>query len=256
MTPEVVIYRYLEVLQREPVDVPALTRRICADVDLLGRWLTVLQIPADPDVLRQNLGALPGSTLRILARSEAQSMLFDFVTVRLSLDRWETALRGAFLAEALARDIQPLKAGGVSGHSASRIRSLVLPASSGVALDHDTRLRELIDLRGAQASELKDADPVHQILAVVEANEDPEVAATLANVLLGLTPERFAGLNSAADDACQRVMKVTGIQDEGGTPWAQRIAEEERISTLARLFDEPGEQSFFERHRLASRGLF
>lgn len=55
MTPEVVIYRYLEVLQREPVDVAALVRLICTDADLLGRWLTIPQAPADPEILREHL---------------------------------------------------------------------------------------------------------------------------------------------------------------------------------------------------------
>lgn len=255
MTPEVVIYRYLEVLQREPVDVAALTRIICADADLLGRWLTVLRVPADPDGLRQKLTELQPSILRVLARAEAQAMLFDFGAVRLSIHRWESALRGAFLAEALARDIQPATAAG-SAFSANRIRSLVLLATSGVALEHDSRLRELIDLRGAAPEELADADPVHQILAIVDESEAPETAAELAHRLLGISADRFAALVNAAEDACQRLLKVAGLQDEGSISWGERIAQEEQIATLAHLFEQPGPESLFDRHRLAVRGLF
>lgn len=257
MTPEVVIFRYLEILNRDPVDAAALTRIICADADLLGRWLSVLTVIADPDVLRQKLTELPASTLRTLARAEAQSLLLSFTTTRLSLERWEAVLRSAFLAEALAREsAAALPVADTAQPQPSRVRSLVLLAVSGVTLPHDLRLRELIDFRGAAPDLLLDADSLHQILAVIDAAESGDRGAGIASRLLRIPAERFTLLLSAAEETCQRLLRVTGIQDDSETAWNERIASEERLATLAQLFDGEDLTTTHTAHALASRELF
>ncbi|MBM4206252.1 MAG: hypothetical protein FJ194_19280 [Gammaproteobacteria bacterium] len=265
MTPEVVVYRYLEAVQREPVDVAALTRIICADADFFGIWLNVLRLPADPDLLRQSLSELPAEVLRTLAKAHTQGMVFELSAVHLSIERWESALQGAFLAEALAREVEartavPAKSDAAFRASPMRIRSLILLATSGVSLVHDSRLQELIKFRGTEEAALADADPVHQILAVIDRSEEPEESARLAVQLLHVLPERLAELVRAAEEACQRMMKVIGIDTELESTWSERIAQDERVATLSKLFEQmpeaAGDLNLYVRHQLASRLLF
>jgi len=249
VTPEVVIYRYLEALQKEPVDVPALARLICTDADLLGRWLTILQAPADPEVLRQHLTAMSPPLLTALARAQAWSMVLHFGTARLALDRWQAVLHSAFLAEAMAREFELPTA---------RTRSLILLAISGVSLSHDPRLRELIEFRGASEELLRDAEPTQQILAVVETLDSVgrEAAEGVAQSLLQINPDRFASMQSAATDACQRLLRLIGVTDDQGSDWSERIAAEQQLALLAPLLAARTEVDLAEIHLKVSRSLF
>lgn len=249
MTPEVVIYRYLEVLQKEPVDVAALARLICTDADLLGRWLTILQAPADPEMLRQHLAAMSPSLLVALARAQAWSMVLHFGTARLALDRWQAVLQSAFLAEAMARefDLPP-----------ARTRSLILLAISGVSLPHDPRLQELIEFRGASEELLQDAEPTQQILAVVETLDGVglDAAKNVAQTLLQLDPDRFVSMQSAAEEACRKLLRLIGITDDQGSDWSERIAAEQQLALLAPLLAARTDVELAEVHLKISRSLF
>lgn len=249
MTPEVVIYRYLEVLQKEPVDVAALVRLICTDADLLGRWLTILQVPADPEVLRQHLAEMAPPLLVALARAQAWSMVLHFGTARLALDRWQAVLHSAFLAEAMAREFELPPA---------RTRSLILLAISGVSPSHDPRLRELIEFRGASEELLKDAEPTQQILAVVEAVDAVGLAAGqgMALALLQINPDRFASMQSAAEEACQRLLRLIGVSDDQGSDWSERIAAEQQLALLAPLLAARTDVELAAVHLKVSRSLF
>ncbi|MCP5179595.1 MAG: HAMP domain-containing histidine kinase [Pseudomonadales bacterium] len=249
MTPEVVIYRYLEVLQHEPVDIPALTRLICTDADLLGRWLTVLSVPADPEVLRQRLSALAPHTIATLARAQAWSMLTSFGAARLALDQWQTTLSAAFLAEAMAREI---------GLPPARTRSLVLLAMSGVSLPHDRRLRELIEFRGTPLELLRDADTTQQILAIVEAtgSDASPTASELAATLLNVAPDAFTRMQGAAEEACARLLRKVAIADDAADDWTERISAEQQLAMLIPLLDGNSTEAVFAVHEQISRCLF
>jgi len=249
VTPEVVIYRYLEELQAEPVDVAALARLICTDADLLGRWLTILQAPADPEILRQQLAAMSPPLLVALARAQAWSMVLHFGTARLALDRWQAVLQSAFLSEAMAREFELPPA---------RTRSLILLAISGVSLSHDPRLQELIEFRGASEDLLQDAEPTQQILAVVETLDAAglDAAKKIAQALLQIDPDRFVTMQSAAEDACRKLLRLIGIADDQGSDWSERIAAEQQLALLAPLLAARTEAEMAEVHHKISRSLF
>ena len=66
MTPEAVIYRYLESAAQQPRDPARLALLIGTDADLLGRWLRLLGCPAEPESLAAALGELSDGRFRDL----------------------------------------------------------------------------------------------------------------------------------------------------------------------------------------------
>ena len=71
MTPEAVIYRYLEAAHRQPLSVEAFVRILSADADLLGRWLNLTGVPAQPDALFRAIEALSQEEIITLAQAQA-----------------------------------------------------------------------------------------------------------------------------------------------------------------------------------------
>jgi len=69
VTPEAVIYRYLEAANQQPFAAADFVRVLGADADLLGRWLNLLECRADPAALTDVIEALSGEHLRNLAQA-------------------------------------------------------------------------------------------------------------------------------------------------------------------------------------------
>lgn len=251
MTPEAVIYRYLLAANTEPVDVSELVQLIGTDADLLGRWLNLMMCPAAPDVLCDALGELDGNTLKKLAEAQAWSVLPVVGTARLGLDQWQIVLRAACLGRAL---------GGYAGLAElEALRWKVLLAISGVNLEFDPVVGELIEFRGARAELLEDASPLLKVFSVVDAMEtrDETKAALLAKQLLGVNEEAFAGICDQAYADCQDLLKRFDILDEGDVDWAERFWTRLQVSMLAGLFSDCRNlASLYAAHRFASRSLF
>lgn len=251
MTPEAVIYRYLLAANTEPVDVSELVQLIGTDADLLGRWLNLMMCPAAPDVLCDALGELDGNTLKKLAEAQAWSVLPVVGTARLGLDQWQIVLRAACLGRAL---------GGYAGLAElEALRWKVLLAISGVNLEFDPVVGELIEFRGARAELLEDASPLLKVFSVVDAMEtrDETKAALLAKQLLGVNEEAFAGICDQAYADCQDLLKRFDILDEGDVDWAERFWTRLQVSMLAGLFSDCRNlASLYTAHRFASRSLF
>ncbi len=251
MTPEAVIYRYLLAANTEPVDVSELVHLIGTDADLLGRWLNLMMCPASPDVLTDALGELDGNTLKKLAEAQAWSVLPVVGTARLGLDQWQIALRAACLGRAIAgyADLAELEA----------LRWKILLAISGVNLEFDPVVGELIEFRGARAELLEDASPLLKVFSVVDAMEtrDETKAALLAKQLLDVNEEAFAGICDQAYADCQDLLKRFDILDEGDVDWAERFWTRLQVSMLAGLFSDCRNlASLYGAHRFASRSLF
>ncbi|TDJ30919.1 MAG: hypothetical protein E2O59_01795 [Gammaproteobacteria bacterium] len=251
MTPEAVIYRYLLAANTEPVDVSELVQLIGTDADLLGRWLNLMMCPAAPDVLCDALGELDGNTLKKLAEAQAWSVLPVVGTARLGLDQWQIVLRAACLGRALG--------GYVGLAELEALRWKVLLAISGVNLEFDPVVGELIEFRGARAELLEDASPLLKVFSVVDAMEtrDETKAALLAKQLLGVNEQAFAGICDQAYADCQDLLKRFDILDEGDVDWAERFWTRLQVSMLAGLFSDCRNlASLYAAHRFASRSLF
>ena len=251
MTPEAVINRYLFAVNTEPVDVSELVHLIGTDADLLGHWLNLMMCPASPDGLNDALGKLDGNTLKKLAEAQAWSVLPVVGTARLGLDQWQSALRAACLGRALAEyaGLTELEA----------LRWKILLAISGVNLEFDPVVSELIEFRGARAELLEDASPVLKVFSVVDAMEtrDETKAALLAKQLLDASEEAFAGICDQAYADCQDLLKRFDILDEEDVDWAERFWTQLQVSMLAGLFSDCRNlASLYTAHRFASRSLF
>ena len=159
MTPEAVIFRYLETAYRQPLPVEILS----SDADLLGRWLNLSSCPADPDAFATMVRSLSPERVHNLAQAQAWAVLPVAGSARLGLDQWQAVLRSAFLAEVLAEQ--------VGLDNPVQVRWLTLLAISGISLDHDAQLKELIAFRGVRPELLGDASTLIKIFGVVDAFE-------------------------------------------------------------------------------------
>jgi signal transduction histidine kinase len=229
VTPEAVIYRYLEVASRQPVSVSNLVRLLGADADLLGRWLNLLACPADPSCLEAELRRLSKAQLRTLAQAQAWAVLPVAGSARLGMDQWQAVVRSAFLAEVLAEQL------GMSEPVAVRWR--VLLAVSGVNLPHDEHLVELSDFRGVRAELLEDASLLIKVFAVVDALEvlDEFQAAQLAERLLSISAENFSELIEWAGARCGELMNDLQLAADLDTDWSNRLWMQQQVSLLADL---------------------
>ncbi|MCZ6856251.1 MAG: hypothetical protein O7G86_20235, partial [Gammaproteobacteria bacterium] len=251
MTPETVIYRYLRVANSEPVEVSDLVQLIGTDADLLGHWLNLMRCPASPDALNDALMELDANTLKRLAEAQAWSVLPVLGTARVGFDEWQIALRGAYLGQALA---------GFAGLTElEALRWKILLANSGVNLVFDPVVGELIELRGARVELLEDASPLLKVFAVVDTWEttDETTASGLANQLLGVSEESFAGICEQASTDCQNQLNRFDLLDEDDVDWAERFWTQLQVSMLAGLFsDSKNLAALYRAHRFAARSLF
>jgi len=231
VTPEAVIYRYLQAANAEPADIGAFVRVVGADADLLGRWLTLLECPATPTALHKHLGRLPPATLRHLAQALAWSVLPIAGSARLSLDQWQAVLRAGCLAQVLAERIEDAELGPAELEA---VRWRVLLAISGVNLPHDPVMAELNLFRGAAPELLEDADVVLRVFAVVDAVEvlTDDEAAALADTLLGVDPEGFADAFARADQHSRELLQALQLTEDVDADWSDRLWLQQQIIML------------------------
>jgi len=231
VTPEAVIYRYLQAANADPADLSAFVRVVGADADLLGRWLTLLECPASPTALHKQLGRLPAATLRHLAQALAWSVLPISGSARLSLDQWQAVLRAGCLAQVLAERIEDAD---LDQAGLEAVRWRVLLAISGVNLPHDPVMAELNLFRGAAPELLEDADVVLRVFAVVDAVEvlTDDEAAALADTLLGVDPEGFAEAFALADQRSRELLHELRLTEDVEADWSDRLWLQQQVIML------------------------
>lgn len=251
MTPEAVIYRYLEAANQQPFAAADFVRVLGADADLLGRWLNLLECRADPAALTDVIEALSGEHLRNLAQAQAWAVLPVAGSARLGLDQWQAVLRSAFLAEVLAQQLGLKHPEG--------IRWKVLLAISGVNLTHDPEMTELSEFRGASAEQLADASPLIKVFAVVDALEmlDEYRAGQLAQRLLGLNAEDFSELVEWAASRCSDLASSLELSVDREADWSNRLWVQQQVGMLTELLMSSATLEDLQfAHEFASRSLF
>ena len=251
MTPEAVIYRYLEAASGHTPDHERLLRVLSADADLLGGWLTLLDCPADPGIFADRLRTLDGARLRQLAQAQAWAVLPISGSARLGLDQWQAVLRSAFLAEVLAEQV------GIA--DTEMVRWRILLAVSGVNLPQDPELQELVEFRGIRAELLEDAGTVIRIFAVVDAFEvlDEFRAGQLAQRLLKINAENFADLVDWAATRCSELVNALDLQRDDEVDWSNRIWLQQQVSMLGEMLGMARSLPELQAvHTFATRSLF
>ncbi len=251
MTPEAVIFRYLEAAHRQPVSVDAFVRVLSADADLLGRWLNLTHSPAEPDALLRAITALSQEEIVSLAQAQAWAVLPVAGSARLGLDQWQSVLRSAFLAEVLAEQL------GVE--DAVTVRWRVLLATSGVSLPQDPALVELAAFRGMRPELLRDASLLIRIFGVVDAFEvlDEYEAAQLAHSLLDIDAGQFPELVEWAGGRCTDLVKDLALAAEPDADWSNRLWVQQQVAMLTALLGMASDrQDLQTAHEFITRSLF
>jgi signal transduction histidine kinase len=259
VTPDAVIYRYLQLVATSEVDVDQLCLLLSADADLLTRWLKLLSLPADLGALRAHITDLDQEDFKGLAHSQAWAVQPIAGSARLSLEQWLAVLRAACLAEALWDHLageSRTDRGTAAAGTGANVRLRALLAISGVHLPQDESLSTLIEFRGTNPALLEDATLELKVFAVVDALEVGR-EVELAGDLLGVSVDTFATLLQAAEAASQRLVQRLGIDLSSDVDWAHRIWLRQQIGVMAagfRLCEDL--QAFNILHQLVTRCLF
>lgn len=251
MTPEAVIYRYLEAAHRQPLSVEGFVRVLSADADLLGRWLNLTNVAAEPEALVGAVAALSREELVSLAQAQAWAVLPVAGSARLGLDQWQAVLRSAFLAEILAEQL------GLDDPVTVRWR--VLLAISGVSLPQDEALMELAAFRGVAPELLSDAGTLIRIFGVVDAFEvvDEYQAAQLAQALLGVESENFPELVEWAGSRCSDLIRTLELAADPDADWSNRLWVQQQVSMLGALLPlAENHAALQDAHEFIARSLF
>ncbi len=251
MTPEAVIYRYLEAAHRQPLSVDAFIRVLSADADLLGRWLNLTHVAAEPDALMGAIAELSQEEIVSLAQAQAWAVLPVAGSARLGLDQWQSVLRAAFLAEILAEQIGLEKP--------VTVRWRILLAISGVCLPHDPALVELAAFRGVRPELLGDAGALIRIFGVVDAFEvlDEFEVAQLAHSLLGIAAEHFPEYVEWAGERCSELVRVLELSQDPDADWSNRLWVQQQVSMLTGLLNHAKNHGALqEAHQFITRSLF
>ncbi len=257
MTPDAVILRYLQIVAPLRCDIDELCLLLSADADLLARWLKLLNIPADLDLLRTEIANLHGHERSALARAQAWSVLPIVGSARLSLDQWMSVLRAACLAQLLVDHILLEEHSDDDGDAYANVRLRALLAVSGVQLMHDSKLSALIKYRGTNPALLEDALLEIRVFAVVDALEVGR-EFELAEQLLGLSRQTLAGFLEDSERAASELVARFGVglnPDDDNA--AQQIWLRQQISIMTEgMADCHDWQSLQSQHNLVSRCLF
>lgn len=251
MTPEAVIFRYLEAAHRQPLSVDAFVRILSADADLLGRWLNLTDCPAEPEALTRAIASLRQDEILNLAQAQAWAVLPVAGSARLGLDQWQSVLRSAFLAEILAEQL------GVE--DAETVRWRVLLATSGVSLAQDPALVELAAFRGVRPELLHDASLLIRIFGVVDAFEvlDEYEAAQLAHSLLNIDAGHFPELVEWAAGRCAELVRTLELASEPDADWSNRLWVQQQVSMLTALLAMAEDVTAVQKaHAFITRSLF
>ncbi len=254
MTPEAVIYRYLQLAADKTAEDDALHQLICADADLLNNWLRLFDLPADLAALTTAFAELSPTEFASLAPAQVSTASPLGATARLGIEQWLSVARAAFLAQMLAEHLQEIGARDIDTPQDVRLRALL--ALSGVNLDNDEALGELIEYRGTPPHLLEDAGTELKIFAVVDAVE-LERDSQLAGELLGIDADRYAGLKEFAAQAVDRLIIDTALETSSDVDWSRRVWLRQQIAVVGRAFANcTTEAEFLAAHELVSRGLF
>lgn len=257
MTPDAVILRYLQIVAPLRCDIEELCLLLSADADLLARWLKLLDIPADLDLLQTHIANLDAHERSALARAQAWSVLPIVGSARLSLDQWMSVLRAACLAQLLVDHVlQEDRTAAGDAYANVRLRALL--AVSGVQLLHDQKLSALIKYRGTNPALLEDALLEIRVFAVVDALEVGR-EFELAQQLLGLSRQTLASLLEDSERAASELVARfgVGLNSERDDNAAQQIWLRQQISIMTEgMVDCHDWQSLQAQHDLVSRCLF
>ena len=251
MTPEAVIFRYLEAAHRQPLSVEDFVRVLGADADLLGRWLNLASCPAEPDALKGAIADLRQDEIVSLAQAQAWAVLPVAGSARLGLDQWQSVLRSAFLAEILAEQL--------GMENAETVRWRVLLATSGVSLSHDPALMELAAFRGVRPELLQDASLLIRIFGVVDAFEvlDEYEAAQLARSLLDIDAGHFPELVEWAAGRCAELVRTLELAAEPEADWSNRLWVQQQVAMLTALLGMAEDEAALQTaHAFITRSLF
>lgn len=251
MTPEAVIYKYLEAANAASVDAAAFVRLMGTDADLLGRWLALLKCRAEPLAMLEAVNALDQVTFTHLAYAQAWAGLPVSGSARLSMDQWRSVLRSACLGETLAERLA------IDDPEAVRWRLLL--ATSGVNVGHDPIMAELLAFRGTRPELLEDASPLLKLFTVVDALEvmDADAAGALAHQLLDVEPAEFVRLLTQAAARMEGLLVELDLVEDLDEDWADRLWARQQVSMLSLLFADCRHlDQLYEAHRFATRSLF
>lgn len=251
LTPEAVIYRYLEAANEAAANAEAFVRFMGTDADLLGRWIALLKCPVDPAAFLEAISNLDQATFTHLAYAQAWAGLPVSGSARLSLDQWRSVLRAACLGETLAQTLK------LADPEAVRWRLLL--AISGVNVPHDPVMTELLEFRGTRPELLEDATTLLKLFTVVDALEvmDEDAAAALAHELLDVEQAEFAALLPQADARMEGLLVELDLVEDLDADWADRLWARQQVSMLGLLFADCRRlEDLYEAHRLATRSLF
>ena len=259
MTPDAVIYRYLELVSPAGDGREALCLLLSTDADLLTRWLNLLAVGADFSALQEQLLGLDDAQYVSLAQSQAWSVRPLADSARLSPDQWETVLRAACLAQALvkhcASEMTPT-AQVPSDDQLINVRLRALLAISGVHLTQDPMLQRLIEFRGIAADLLEDAPLELRVFAVIDALEVGG-ELPLAQSLLGLSADTMGVLKSQAEAVSLELTQSLGLNLNEDTDWSHKIWLRQQIDTMSSgLTDCKNLSALAELHQSVSRCLF
>ncbi|MFW6094644.1 MAG: sensor histidine kinase [Pseudomonadota bacterium] len=249
MSPEAVIDRYLAIATREPFDAEGFLALLGTDADLLGRWLTVLDCPADPQRFSRALAELAPQRFRDLAIAQALAVLGVSGIVRFSFEQWYTVLEAGQAGALLAAEI------GVEDADAAGWRLLL--AASGVNVPGDPVLEEMLAFRGTDPALLEGASAAHRLLAVVDALTagDAVQARDTAQQLLGLESERLERVLENARQRCRAQLDTLNLAGAAGGDPAETLWLRLQLGVLGHLF-EGTEAAVWENHALVTRRLF
>ena len=257
MTPEAVIYRYLELVDPGHLDLDALVRLVTSDADLLSRWLRILQVPADYAVLVDRLGALSADELKGIADAQVWTVSPTPDSARLSLDQWQSVLRAAYLAQVLVeRSAHPDGLSGADAETGASIRMRALLALSGVHLENDDQLSDLIAFRGARPDLLEDAAIEIRVFAVVDGLElgrDEQIAAQV----LGISAHEYHECYDQAEALVSAAVQALLLDSDPDVDWSHRIWLRQQVSVATAAFQDCQSMAdMVTKHTQVSRTLF
>ena len=251
MTPDAVLHRYVTLVSERHVDTEAIYRLVAADADLLSRWLTSLDCPADPKEIRQALGDLDDPTLIGISRAQIWAVAPLGTTARLGFDQWRSVLRASCLAISISNAVDYQQA------EAAQLQTLL--AISGIKLAQDPLLSELIEFRGAAPELLTDAHPLLRMFAIIEAfeHQSEASAAELASELFGIEPGDFATMVEDAEHRCALIVADLALDDELGDNWFDELWVQAQLLAFSSVLGRQRDmQGLIEAADYAARGLF
>ncbi len=258
MTPDAVVYRYLEIISHRARDAERLCLLLSADADLLAQWLQLLDSAIDLDDMQAQIRDLDQE--RFVALAQTQMLPMPAVPRR-SVEQWLKLLRAACLAEGLANHLTQTGAdnaayAGLASANSVNIRLRALLALSGATLPADPILDELIEFRGINPVLLEDASAELRIFTVVDGIESGR-ERELAWQLLNISEAAFVDLVNEAQVLANAIAERLDIARNDGVDWMQRIWVRQRILMTTSCFDESSSlEELAYLHQLVSRSLF